>query len=333
MHRALPPSEPPDGERPRCLRLVVGGAQPRGGWHLSAIARLQGFSSGSPAASPHQWSPKTVTTSSMVGRSKPGCGLCPALSFKDLHHPCWGEGRAEPELYLPYGPTSLLLLQHSGERALTGLAEGADFDTAGSIGHKRRQLQHAWFTGSASSGTASGATSHRWAECGYLPVVRAAVALRAPGDRPRRRTPLGHRSCSWVVLPLLRHDASARRSVLARPGGLEWGSAGGQVAAVVGAEVVATGEGFSANEIVGAIYAPGLQLFGFDSLSSSLEWGHGRGPCRNSVCPEVIAAAVWPPGAEVVFAADGVGGGEPPRILSSRRPSNVGGCSYPREWN
>jgi hypothetical protein len=29
------------------------------------------------------------------GRSKPGCGLCPALSFKDLHHPCWGGGRGE----------------------------------------------------------------------------------------------------------------------------------------------------------------------------------------------------------------------------------------------
>jgi hypothetical protein len=108
MRRALPPSEPPNGERPRCVRLIVEGAQPRGCWYLSAIARLQGFSSGSPAASPRRWSPKTVTTSLMVGRSKPGCGLCPALSFKDLHHPCWGGGRAEPELYLPYGPAGHL---------------------------------------------------------------------------------------------------------------------------------------------------------------------------------------------------------------------------------
>jgi hypothetical protein len=37
-----------------------------------------------------------VTTSSMVGRSEPGCGLCPTLSFKDLHHPGWGGGRVEP---------------------------------------------------------------------------------------------------------------------------------------------------------------------------------------------------------------------------------------------
>jgi hypothetical protein len=256
MHRALPPSEPPNGERPRCLRLVVGGAQPHGGWHLLAIARLQEFSSGIPAASPHQWSPKTVTTSSMVGRSKPGCGLCLALSFKDLHHPCWGGGRAEPELYLPYGPAGHLLLQHSGERALTGLAEGADLDNVGSIGHKGRQLQHAWFAGSAGSGAASGATSHRWADCGYLPAVRAAVAPRTPGDRPRRRTLLGRHSCSWAVLPSLRHDASARRSVLARLGGLEWGSAGGQVAAVVGAEVVAAGEGFPADETVSATRGP-----------------------------------------------------------------------------
>jgi hypothetical protein len=157
MHRALPPSEPPDGERPRCLRLVAGGAQPCGGWYLSAIARLQGFSSGSPTASPHRWSPKTVTTSSMVGRSKPGCGHCPALSFKDLHHPCWGRGRAEPELYLPHGSVGHLLLQHLGERAPTGLAEGTDFDNVGLVGRERRQLQRVGLAGSAGSGSAFGA--------------------------------------------------------------------------------------------------------------------------------------------------------------------------------
>jgi hypothetical protein len=265
MRRVLPSFEPPDGERPLCLRLVVEGAQPRGRWYLSAIARLQGFSSCSPAASPRRWSPKTVTTSLMVGRSKPGCGLCPALSFKDLHHSCWGGGRAELELYLPYRPAGHLLLQHSWERALTGLAEGADFDNAWSSGRKRRQLQHAWFAGSASSGTAFGATSHRWAKCGYLPAVRAAVAPRAPGDRLRRRALLGRRSCSWAVLPLLRHDAFVRGSVLARPGGLEWGSAGGQVA----------GEVLVADKIAAAICAPGLRLFGFDSLSLPLEWRRG----------------------------------------------------------
>jgi hypothetical protein len=274
-----------------------------------------------------------VTTSLMVGRSKPVCDLCPALSFKDLHHPCWGGGQAEPELYLSHGFVGHLLPQHSGERALTGLAEGVDFDNAGPSGRKRRQLPRARFAGSAGSGAASGATFHRWAECGYLPVVRAAVAPRTPGDRPRRRALLGRRSCSWAVLPLLRYDAPARRSVFARSGGPEWGSAGGQTAAVVGAEVVAAGEVLVTDEIAATIRAPCLRLFGFDSLSSPLEWGRGRGPCRSSVCPEVIAAAVWPPEAEVAVAATGAGVSEPPGVLSPRRPSNVGGCSYLRGRN
>jgi hypothetical protein len=76
-----------------------------------------------------------------------------------------------------------------------------------------------------------------------------------------------------------------------------------------------------------------LRLYDLGSLSSPLEWGRGRGPCRSSVCPEVIAAAVWPPGAEVVVAAAGAGGGKPPMVLSPRRPSNVGGCSYLRGRN
>jgi hypothetical protein len=76
-----------------------------------------------------------------------------------------------------------------------------------------------------------------------------------------------------------------------------------------------------------------LRLHGLGSLSSPLEWGRGRGPCRNSVYPEVIAAAVWPPGAEIVVAAAGAGVGEPPGVSSPRRPSNVGGCSYLRGRN
>ena len=105
------------------------------------------------------------------------------------------------------------------------------------------------------------------------------------------------------------------------------------MAAVFGAEVVAAEEVLVADGITATIRAPGLRLFGFDSLSSPLEWGRGRGPCHSSVCPEVIAAAVWPPGAKVVVAAAGAGGGKPPGVLSPRRPSNVGGCSYLRGRN
>jgi hypothetical protein len=181
MHLVLPPSEPPDGEHPRCLRLAaVGGARPRRGWHPSAIARLQGFSSCSPAAFPHQWSSRMMTTSSMVGRSKPGCGLCPALSFKDLHHPCCGGGRAKPGFYLPHGSAGRLFLQHSGERALTGLAEGANFDNAGPVGHKRRQLERAWLAGSAGSVAASDAASFH--------LIRAWPSVHRTGGRCAVRT-------------------------------------------------------------------------------------------------------------------------------------------------
>jgi hypothetical protein len=102
-----------------------------------------------------------MTTSSVVGTSKPGYGLSPALSFKDLHHPCWGRGRAKPGFYLPQGSAGRLFLQHSGERAFTGLAEGANFDNAGPVGGKRRQLQRAWLTGSVAASNAASCRSIR----------------------------------------------------------------------------------------------------------------------------------------------------------------------------
>jgi hypothetical protein len=95
MHRVLPPSKPPDGGYPLSFRLIVGGTQLRGSWYLSAIVRLQGFSSCSPAAPLHRRSPKMATSGLMVGESEPGCGLCPSLSLKDFHHQGWGGECAE----------------------------------------------------------------------------------------------------------------------------------------------------------------------------------------------------------------------------------------------
>jgi hypothetical protein len=193
MYHVLPPSEPLDGERSHRFRLaVVGGTQLRGSWYLSAIARLQGFSSGSPAASPRRWSPKTVTTSSMVGRSELGCGLCPSLSFKDVHHPGWGRGRTELELYLPRGFMGHLLPQHSGERALTGLAGESDFDNAGLVGGERRQLQRVGLAGSTPGAPSRRESGCRVARTGGPPktsrAARAAfVFLGCPAFAPVRR--------------------------------------------------------------------------------------------------------------------------------------------------
>ena len=109
MRRVFPSSKPPDGGYPPSFRLLVGGTQPRGSWYLSAIVRLQGFSSHSLVAPLRWWSPKTVTSSSWMGRGKPGCD--PVLSIGGVRHPRWGGERGEPGLYLPRGPAGHLFFQ------------------------------------------------------------------------------------------------------------------------------------------------------------------------------------------------------------------------------
>jgi hypothetical protein len=204
------------------------------------------------AASPCRWSPKMVTTSLMVGRSKPGCGLCPALSFKDLHHPYWGRGRAEPEIYLPHGFMGHPLLQHSGERKLTGLAEGVDFDNAGLVGREHRQLQRVGLAGSTGSGLAPGAPSRRRAEHGYLAAVRGHAARTGGPPKTSRAARAAFVFLGCPALALVR-----------------------RLRAEVGAEVVAAEEVLVTDEIAAAIRALGLRLFGCDSLPSPLEWGRG----------------------------------------------------------
>jgi hypothetical protein len=119
-----------------------------------------------------------------------------------------------------------------------------------------------------------------------------------------------------------------------------WCGVGGQVAAVVGAEVeVAIGEAASteavasADETVSATCAPDLRLFGFNGWFSSPVRGRERGPFSSSVCHEAIVAAVLPPETEVVAT-----------LLVERSPASYPefvipqalwcrGCSYSREWN
>jgi hypothetical protein len=112
-----------------------------------------------PVFPPHRWSnatprelvPFSHRSASRIFISQPGCtppppppagpqdGGPPTLSFKDVHHPRWGGGRAEPELYLPRGFVGHPLLRCSRERALAGPAGGSDFDNAGLVDGGRRQ--------------------------------------------------------------------------------------------------------------------------------------------------------------------------------------------------
>jgi hypothetical protein len=109
MRRVLPSSKPPDGGYPPSFCLLVGGTQLRGSWYLSAIVRLQGFLSRSLVVLLRRRSPKTVTSSSWMGRGKPGCD--PAPSIGGVRHPRWGGERGEPGLYLLRGSADHLLFQ------------------------------------------------------------------------------------------------------------------------------------------------------------------------------------------------------------------------------
>ena len=218
MHRVFPPSKPPDGGYPPSFRLIVGGTQLRGSWYLSAIVRLQGFSSASPAVPLRRRSPETVTTSPWVGRSKPGCDLGPTLSFKDVHHPRWGGGWAEPELYLPRGFVGQPLPHRSRERALTGPARGADFDTAGLVDGGRRQPQRVGLAGLAPGAPSRRESGRRAARTGGPPktsrAARAAfVFLGCPAFAPVRRlyTEVGARPSGRIRVGICRWADGFRR--------------------------------------------------------------------------------------------------------------------------
>jgi hypothetical protein len=226
-----------------------------------------------------------MTTSSMVGRSKTGCGLCPALSFKDLHHPCCGGGRAE------LGPASTW----AGDPLLPPAFRGEGHTPA----LRRRHPP-------AMRGKEN---------CCFLDRVQLFVLH--PGDSRAARGPATSRSS---LRRRLHNTSYAARAVLvfwdspvlvlvARTGVRTCRCALGRPplagAVLVGRwplssvlrrwspkEVASTKAVAPADETVSATCAPGLRLFGFNGWFSSLVRGRERGPSSGSVCPGAIAAAV-----------------------------------------
>jgi hypothetical protein len=315
IHRALPPFGPPYGVRrcslegsasgpsppaissPKSLRswrchrtclllVVVRGVQPHGGWHSFAIARIQGFSSCSQAAISHQWSSRGMITSLVVGRSKPGCGLPPALSFKDVHHPCWGGGCAELGPRLPHGLAVRFFPQYPGEKGVRQSCEGGTLRVRGA---GRRQVSPA---------TACPMLRPRWLwhrlQCCLLLLGRG-VVVRSPHGRQSRRAQV-------------RHTHGHSRTT-GRTRGLYMASyVAGAAAAFLDvltpvrmrARIFSHAEAVVAHRCRGGcrrwcdyqFHLPSsLQLFGFNGLVVAPVGRRGRGPFCSGVHAEVIAAA------------------------------------------
>jgi hypothetical protein len=154
--------------------------------------------------------------------------------------PSWG-----PAFRMGWRPASSSSIR--GRRAFASLAKEANFGYAGPADCRRRQPPRARCLGLGGSDAASCCLVGAWLSIhrtGDGRAVRrsatstASPALSAaPGGRIRRRTSRGWRSRSWMVLSSLCRRMGARTSsrVLRQPP-----PTGAEVAAVVGAEVVAT---------------------------------------------------------------------------------------------
>jgi hypothetical protein len=184
-----------------------------------------------------------MTVGLVVGKSEPGCGLSIALSFKDVHHPCWGGGRAE------LGPASVWAAARSFPQCL------------GEKGVRRPwrcQLPRVWLPGLSGSGAASSAASYRWGGA-WQPVRRTGVGRAVRGPAASRSFP-SRRLHRGVAQHVVRREGGVRVLGRSRPrycgedgsedlpvrtgaAAIRRCGVGAQVAIVVGAEVmVAIGE-------------------------------------------------------------------------------------------
>jgi hypothetical protein len=151
------------------------------------------------------------------GEKRVGLRPPPALSFKDVHHPCWGGGQAEWELCLPHGLAARFFLQHSRERGVRQPCGGGELWVRGAGHLWRCQLPRVWLLGLGGSSTAFGAAFCRWGGA-WLPIHRTgdgravrglATSTASPvlpaalGGCTRRRTPRGRQRRSWMVLSSL----------------------------------------------------------------------------------------------------------------------------------
>jgi hypothetical protein len=232
----------------------------------------------------------------MVGRSKPGCGLCPALSFKDLHHPCWGGGRAEPGPAFAWAGVPLLPPASGGGNHPPALRRRHPPAMPGKANCCcPARVQHSVLCPSDGGQPHRGVSQH---------VVRREGSARVLGrSHSRFRGKDGSED-----LPVRFGAPSAR-----------WCGVGGQVDVAVSAEVVAAGESFSADETVSVTRGP---------TSGSLALISGSRPLSGDA-NESLPAAASILGPSLLLQRSLVS--RPEFVVPQAH--RCGGCSYPREWN
>jgi hypothetical protein len=248
-----------------------------------------------------------MTTSLMVGRSKPGWGLCPALSFKDLHDPSWGGGRGESGPASAWADDPLLPPASEGGRQPPALRRRRPPTIRG------RQ------------------TAAAWPGCSIPSSVRAAVAGRTGGSH---NTSYAARAVLvfWdghVLVLVARTGVRTCRCGLGRPP-----LAG---AVLVGrwplSSVLRWWQPENVSLPTTPSVPPALRASGSLALMAGSRPPRGDVPSSGSVRPGAIAAVVLPSETEVVAT-----------LLVQRSPAShpefvvpqalrCGGCSYPRECN
>jgi hypothetical protein len=157
------------------------------------------------------------------GEERAGSWPPPALSFKDVHHPCWGRASRVAVLPSAWADDPLLPPAFRGEGRSPALWRRRTVTCC---------LVGVWLSVHR---TGDGRAVRRSATSTALPVPPA-----APGDRTRRRTPQGGvRVPRWSCPHSRSEDGSEDLLVRAGAATIRRCSVGAQVVAVVGAEVVA----------------------------------------------------------------------------------------------
>jgi hypothetical protein len=162
----------------------------------------------------------------------------------------------------------------------------------------------------------------RSGDCGRLHRgVTQHVVCREGGTRVLRRP----RSCSCGK------DGSEDLPVRFGAAGARWCSVGGQVAVIVGAEVVTAREGFSANEIVGATCG---QTYGYSALAACPRptcGDVGEGPPAAAFVQRLSLQLSCRPRRRSLTLLQWSAASHPEFVVP--QALRCGGCSYPREWN